>query len=93
MTTGIKLDQETKDRLKTLGEIRDRSPHWLMKKAIEEYLDREEAFEAGLAEDRRRYEEYVETGVYVSQDDMLDWLEGLAAEARAKVDERDSETV
>ncbi|MBE2204099.1 MAG: toxin-antitoxin system, partial [Chthoniobacterales bacterium] len=30
-TMGVKLDEQTRDRLKTLGETRRRSPHWLMR--------------------------------------------------------------
>ena len=42
---GVKLDEDIRTRLKTLGESRDRTPHWLMKKAITDFLDREEALE------------------------------------------------
>ncbi len=41
-TMGVKLNDEVRTRLKTLGESRDRTPHWLMKTAITEFLDREE---------------------------------------------------
>jgi len=41
----VKLDDSTIDHLKVLGEIRQRSPHWLMKEAIRQFLDREEAAE------------------------------------------------
>jgi predicted transcriptional regulator len=39
---GIKLDDETQRHLKALVVKRDRSPHWLMRTAIENYLAREE---------------------------------------------------
>ena len=32
---GIKLDERTRERLQTLAKQRDRSPHYLMKAAIE----------------------------------------------------------
>jgi predicted transcriptional regulator len=38
----IKIDEETKTRLKTLATARDRTPHWLMREAITQYVDREE---------------------------------------------------
>ena len=40
---GNKLDSRTRARLKALSRIRQRSQHWLMKEAIERYLDREES--------------------------------------------------
>jgi predicted transcriptional regulator len=32
----VKLDEQTYNRLKGLGEARRRSPHWLMKEAIQQ---------------------------------------------------------
>lgn len=75
---GIKMDEALKRRLKALGELRDRSPHWIAKKAIEEYLDREEAYEAQKREDMDRWGQYVLTGAYVSQERMDAWLRELA---------------
>ena len=37
----LKLDQAEHDRLKSLAEARQRKPHFLMKEAIHQYLDRE----------------------------------------------------
>ena len=45
-TQGIKLDDNTQARLKSLAEKRKRTPHWLMRSAIEDYLNREERYEA-----------------------------------------------
>ena len=42
---GVKLDSELQARLTELGERQDRSTHWLMKKAISEFVDREESAE------------------------------------------------
>lgn len=42
VTIGVKLDEEIRDRLKSLGTARQRSTHWLMREAIREYLEREE---------------------------------------------------
>jgi predicted transcriptional regulator len=42
-TVGVRLSDETQQRLERLGQARDRSPHYLMKAAIEQFLDREEA--------------------------------------------------
>jgi predicted transcriptional regulator len=69
-TTGIKIDAETKERLKRLGKVKNRTPHWLMKQAIFEFLEREESYEREKAEDLVRWQQFVETGRYVSQDAM-----------------------
>ena len=75
---GIKLDARTHERLQALGQKRDRSPHYLMKAAIESYLDREEAYEREKQEDQERYEQYLLTGEAVSQEKATAWLESLA---------------
>jgi predicted transcriptional regulator len=74
---GVKLDEATRKRLKALGTIRKRSPHWLMKSAILEYLDREETFEAEKREDMKRWEKYQETGEHLTNDEMMAWLDEL----------------
>ena len=33
-TMGVKLDEQTRTRLKSVSEKLDRTPHWFMKKAI-----------------------------------------------------------
>lgn len=77
-TIGVKIDDELRDRLSSLGKAKDRSPHWLMKKAIAEYLDREERYEAEKREDAKRWDDYVSTGQHLSNDEMLAWMNSLA---------------
>lgn len=81
-TMGVKLDSETRERLKVLGEQKERSPHWLMTRAIREYLDREEACEREKKEDMCRWQLYVDTNEYISHDKMKDKLTRLAHKAR-----------
>ena len=44
-TLGVKLDDATRDRLKQAAQSIDRTPHWLIKQAIFNYL---EQIEGGL---------------------------------------------
>jgi predicted transcriptional regulator len=77
-TKGVKLDDTTQQRLAALGRIRDRSPHWLMCRAIETYLDREEKYEQEKREDMERWEQYQLTGVAMPHEQAAEWLENLA---------------
>ncbi len=77
-TLGIKVDETLKQRLKALGEMRDRSPHWLAKAALERYLDEEEEYERQKREDMERWQEYKLTGKYISHERMMAWLSDLA---------------
>jgi predicted transcriptional regulator len=83
-TQGIKLDDSVRQRLKTLGERRGRSPHWLMRNAIETYLDREEKYEQEKQEDAARWENYQNTGHAIDHDRAAAWLSSLAEGKRAK---------
>ena len=83
-TMGIRLDDETRTRLKNLGAVKDRSPHWLMKQAIASYLTREERYEREKAEDQDRYQEYLDTGKHITHEEMMAWLDKLAEQAARK---------
>lgn len=43
VTTGIKLDLATKERIKNAAELLDRTPHWFMKTSIMYWLNKIEA--------------------------------------------------
>jgi predicted transcriptional regulator len=77
-TQGIKLDQHTRKRLKTLAAARNRSSHWLMRAAIADYLDREERAEREKREDMKRWKRYQLTGKTVPRTKAAKWLGSLA---------------
>lgn len=81
-TMGVKLDENIRERLKVLAAAKDRSPHWLMKKAIQEYLEREEAYERERQDDLQRWERYQETGEYIGHEEAKTRLTDLAKRAR-----------
>ncbi|HEY1645558.1 MAG TPA: ribbon-helix-helix protein, CopG family [Candidatus Saccharimonadales bacterium] len=77
-TQGIKLDDNTQARLKSLAAKRNRTPHWLMRSAIEDYLVREEQYEKEKAEDMSRWERYLLTGEAIEHEKVEPWLKDLA---------------
>lgn len=42
-TMGVKLDEATRDRIKAAAQQIDRTPHWVIKQAIFNYLERVES--------------------------------------------------
>lgn len=82
-TQGIKLDDETLARLRALAEKKNRSNHWLMRTAIEKYLDTEERYEREKSEDMARWERYVVTGKAVTDEKARAWIEDLARNKQA----------
>jgi predicted transcriptional regulator len=71
----IKIDQGTRERIKRLAESRQRTPHWLMREAISQYVEREEkraAFRQGAV---NAWNEYQETGLHVTGEEVVAWLD------------------
>ena len=79
-TTGIRLDESIKARLAAIGKVKDRTPHYLMKEAITQYLEREEAAleEARLLDER--WKDYQASGATISHDEITAWAQELGAE-------------
>jgi predicted transcriptional regulator len=88
-TIDIELDEEMRDRIKTLAAARRRSAHWIMKEAIGQYLAREEAAEQRNREADAAWEEYVETGRSVSHDAMSAWLDRWGTDREGSCPEPD----
>ena len=78
-TVALRLDERTQARLKQLGQKRDRSPHYLMKEAVERYLTCEEALEAERTLTRARWDRFALTGEAVAHEQIKDWAANLAA--------------
>lgn len=70
----IKLDDETKARVKRLAEARNRTSHWLMREAITQYVDREERREAFRQDTLKAWEAYRTTGLHVTGNKADAWL-------------------
>ncbi len=83
----VKLDQDLRDRLQHLAEARDRSTHWLMRKAIEQFVEQEEKREALRQAALKAWAEYQETGLHVTHDEADAWLARLEAGDAAKAPE------
>jgi predicted transcriptional regulator len=80
----VKLDEKTYNRLKVLGEVRRRSPHWLMKEAIQQFLDREEEAEHLRQETLERWARFETTGEAVDHEAVEAWLETWGTEGEGK---------
>lgn len=83
-TTSLKLDSTTKERVQHLAETRKCTAHWLMREAIEQYLDREERQEQLRQDALAAWEEYQLTGLHVTAKEADAWLAKLAAGKDAK---------
>ena len=75
----VRLDESVKERIYALAGQRQRPAHWLMREAIEQYLDREEKRQAFLESGREAWEHYQATGLHVTAEESDAWLAQLAA--------------
>lgn len=73
----VKLDQDTRDRIKRLAEARHRSTHWMMREAVQQYIEREEKREAYRQDGIRAWKDYQHTGLHVTQEEADAWLAKL----------------
>ncbi len=75
----IKIDPEIKERVKRLADARQRTPHWLMREAIRQYVEREEKREAFRQDAISAWNEYQATGLHVTTEEADAWLANLEA--------------
>lgn len=78
-TTSVKLDTEIKERLQRLAEVRRRSPHWVMREAIEQYVEREEKREQFRQQALVAWTHYQTTGLHATAEETDVWLAKLEA--------------
>ncbi len=75
----IKLEDTERQRLAYLAEVKRRSPHFLMREAITEYISREEKRLAFYKEAEAAWKDYRETGLHLSLRDLEAWASKNAA--------------
>jgi len=83
-TVGVKIDPLMKARLQRLAKARHRTPHWVMREAIEQYVTREEKREALRQDVSQAWQEYEETGLHVTGEEAITWLETWGTDAEGK---------
>ena len=75
----VKLDPATHRRIERLADSRRRTTHWVMREAIQQYIEREEQREAFRQDGIRAWNEYQATGLHVTQKEADTWLAKLEA--------------
>ena len=73
----LRVTEDKKARLTALAQIKERSQHSLAVKAIDEYIEREEARLAYEQQAVRAYENMQATGLHVTADELKTWANSL----------------
>lgn len=87
MATSVKLDDELKKRIQHLADLRHRSAHWIMREAIRDYVEREEARESFKQESLASWTAYQETGQHLTGQEARDWLNTWGTDKETEVPE------
>jgi len=82
-TTSLELDATTKERVRRLAVSRRRTAHWIMREAVEQYLEREEKREQLRQDALAAWQHYEETGLHVTGAEADAWLKKLEAGKRS----------
>lgn len=78
-TTSVKLDPETKARVQRLATAQRRTAHWIMRQAVELYVEREEARERLRQDALAAWADYQATGQHVTAAEADAWFAKLEA--------------
>lgn len=76
-TVTVKLAPSDRDRIAALAATQKRTPHYLMKEAILEYVQREEARQHFIKAANTSFEHYKETGLHITLDEFSAWVEDV----------------
>ena len=74
----VKLDPDTRARLEQLAQSRRRTPHWMLREAVAQYVEREEKRETFKQDTLRAWDEYQASGLHVTAGEADAWLAQLA---------------
>jgi predicted transcriptional regulator len=74
-TVAVEVDQETRDRIERLAQLRHRPLDSLIKDAVSQYLEREENRDRFRHDAIQAWNERQATGLHVSADEVATWLE------------------
>lgn len=86
-TTSLKLDEATKSKVQRLAAARRRSSHWIMREAIEQYVEREEKREQFRQSAIAAWNDYQANGLHVTANEADAWLAKLEDGEDAEIPE------
>ncbi len=84
MTISIKIDDDLENRVQNLATSRQQSPDGIMREAIQQYVEREEAREHFRQEALASWDDYQETGLHLTGDELRTWLSTWGTDAETE---------
>ena len=71
----VKLDDDLKSRVQQLAQRQQRTAHRIMREAIRDYVEKEEAKEQFVQEALTSWNSYKQTGKHLTGDEVREWLQ------------------
>jgi predicted transcriptional regulator len=87
MPTSVKINDELKQRIDSLAKSKKRTAHWIMRKAIEEYVIREEKRQSFVSEAQQSWKDYQQNGLHLRFDEIADWMNSWGTEQEKAIPE------
>ncbi len=87
MTTPVGVDCHLKTVLQAMASIPQRWAHWIMREAIRDYVEREEARESFKQEALASWTAYQETGRHLTGHEVRDWLKTWGTDKEIQIPE------
>ena len=84
-TVTVKLAPSDRDRISSLATLKKRTPHYIMKEAILEYVQREEARQNFIKAAKTSFEHYKETGLHITLDEFSAWVDDVQNKPNAPI--------
>jgi predicted transcriptional regulator len=70
----VKLDTDTRVRIEKLALIHRRTTHWMMREAIQQYVEREEKRENFRQDAIKAWDDFQATGLHATAEEVHAWL-------------------
>ncbi len=79
-TLSVKLEPALSEKLATLAIMKRRAPHFLMREAISQYVERETIRQTAIEDAKKAWESYQQTGLHITLDEFDTWVNKLEAD-------------
>ena len=83
----VKLEHGERQSLKSLAAAKQRTPHFLMKEAIQRYIEDEEAEQAAIQAAAASLAQYKKTGLHTTLEEVKGWAKAVREDRSAKMPE------
>ena len=85
--TSVKLDDDLKSRVQQLAQRQQRSAHRIMREAIRDYVEKEEAKEQFIQEALASWSSYKQTGKHLTGSEVREWLQTWGTDNEVEIPE------